>query len=315
MKHTLKITLILIAMFLIAQLVGIAVINQYKPDVKQINVDGKTIENKTYNFPFGMNPPQDTSPESNLWSIVIAIALGVIIILTLMKVRAELFIRFWFFLVIVFALGVTINSIIVHSQISLSARYLIIVGIPLILAIYKVFRRNMIIHNLTELMVYPGIAAIIVPLLNLPMTVILLVLISVYDIYAVWQAGFMQKMAKYQIEKVKVFAGLFVPYIRKEDKALLEKLKKSKSKGKGKKIKVSLAILGGGDVVFPLILAGVVLMTFGFFSAIIIALGATIALSFLFYYSEKGKFYPAMPFITGGCLIALGLVYLINYLM
>jgi hypothetical protein len=90
----------------------------------------------------------------------------------------------------------------------------------------------------------------------------------------------------------------------------LEKARKANIKNK--KIKVSVAILGGGDVIFPIILAGVVLNVFGFLSASIISIGATLALSILFYYSEKGKFYPAMPFISAGCLIALGIVYLIN---
>jgi len=38
---------------------------------------------------------------------------------------------------------------------------------------------------------------------------------------------------------------------------------------------------------------------------LIISVGATIALSLLFYFSEKGKFYPAMPFISMGCFAAL----------
>jgi len=68
---------------------------------------------------------------------------------------------------------------------------------------------------------------------------------------------------------------------------------------------------GGGDVVFPIILAGVVLHTLGLWQAVTISIGATIALGLLFHASKKGKFYPAMPFISAGCLVALGLVYLI----
>lgn len=128
--------------------------------------------------------------------------------------------------------------------------------------------------------------------------------------YAVWHAKFMQKMAKYQINQLKIFSGFFVPYLSPKDKIALEKAKKLKLKNM--KIKVNVAILGGGDVIFPIILAGVVLNTFSLISAIIISLGATVALGVLFYYSEKGKFYPAMPFISAGCFIALGIVYLIN---
>lgn len=128
--------------------------------------------------------------------------------------------------------------------------------------------------------------------------------------YAVWHAGFMQKMAKYQIEKLKVFSGFFIPYV--ESKYRLQ-LAKAKSTGKTtKKIPVHLAILGGGDVVFPIITSGIVLLTWGFIPAILVSIGATLGLAFLFYISQKGKFYPAMPFITLGCLIALGIGYLIQ---
>ena len=106
------------------------------------------------------------------------------------------------------------------------------------------------------------------------------------------------------MEKLKIFAGFLVPYVNKKDV-------KMKDIKKGKNLKVSVAILGGGDVVFPLILAGIVLIERGLIPALIVVLGATLALSLLFYYSEKGKFYPAMPFITAGCLVFLGLSYLV----
>jgi len=306
MKHTVKITLVLIAMFFIAQLIGIAVINLYSPTEIPGNISNETI--KQYNLPYGMNPPQDTTPQSSLMSIVIAIAVGVILILILMKIKAEIFLRVWFFLVIILALGIAINSVL--QGVKYGSLIAVIIALPL--AIYKVFKRNILVHNITEILIYPGIAVIIAPLLNLWTVVVLLVLISIYDIYAVWHAKFMQKMATYQIQKVRVFSGFFIPYVRKEDKALIAKLKKSKNKNK--KVKVSVAILGGGDVVFPIILAGVVLMAFGFLAALIIAIGATIALAGLFYYSEKGRFYPAMPFISSGCLIALGIVFLLKFI-
>lgn len=315
MKHPIKLTLVLIAMFFIAQLIGIAVIHNYSPEVKQItipqNQTNQTINVSVYNLPFGMNPPEGTTPSSSLISMIIAIAIGVVLILTLMKIRAELFIRIWFFGVITVALGVAINSFI--QNIPYSALIAVIISLPL--AIIKVFKRNIFVHNITELLIYPGIAAIIVPLLNVWTIVVFLIAISIYDIYAVWHAGFMQKMAKYQMNEVKVFGGFMVPYINRKDKLLIEKLKKlkDKSKAKLKKIQVSVAILGGGDVIFPIIMAGVVLNQFGFLSSIIIALGATIALSALFYYSEKGRFYPAMPFISAGCFIALGVVYLLQF--
>ena len=43
----------------------------------------------------------------------------------------------------------------------------------------------------------------------------------------------------------------------------------------------------------------------GILPALMITLFSTIALSLLFVYSNKGKFYPAMPFITAGIFTGL----------
>ena len=73
----------------------------------------------------------------------------------------------------------------------------------------------------------------------------------------------------------------------------------------------SLAILGGGDVAFPLIFAGVVMKALSFTHALIIAAATTLASLFLFIGAKKQKFYPAMPFLTAGCLIGYALSLLI----
>ncbi len=339
MKHAKKVVMILLGMFFITQLIGIAVIAKYNPEVQQVvNDKGQIVNQTTYHLPYGTDPPTDIDPGSTFISIIISIAIAVILMLVLMKYKAELFLRTWFFVVVTFALAVTINAFIdkiPHAQ-------LIAVVIALPLSAIKLFKRNIYMHNFTELLIYPGIAAIFVPLLidkngwlvnklsfifpkiteithintvfSIWPVVILLILISIYDIYAVWHAGFMQKMAQYQIKKLKFFTGFFVPYLGKKDRI---KINQASTKGatldkiRNKKIKVNVAILGGGDVVFPIILAGVVFNSLGFVQSLIISIGATIALAWLFYISKKGKFYPAMPFISVGCLIALGLALLI----
>ena len=306
MKHNIKITILLLAMFFITQMIGLFVISRYAPEIKQITDSSGNVTNITsYNLPYGMDPPEGVTPQSTLISIVFAIAIAVFLMLFLMKYRAEIFLRIWFFVVVILALGITFNSFLL--KIPNSSFIAIIVAIPI--AIFKIFKRNIIVHNVSELLIYPGIASIFVPLLNIWSIVLLLILISAYDIYAVWHAGFMQKMAQYQIEKLKVFTGFFIPYLGKKQRAEIKNAKLSKSKDK--KVKVSLAILGGGDVVFPLILAGVVFNTLGLLPAIVVSIFSTMALAYLFYTSEKGKFYPAMPFITTGSFIGLLIAYLI----
>ncbi len=294
-------------MFVAAQLIGIYVNYTYTPTVTTtFNKTTNTYENQTnYNIPYGFEPPSEIKPLSALTSIIFALVIAIALMLLLMKLKAEIFLRWWFFVVIVIGLAVAFNTFFISIQ----SGSLIALGLGLLLAYFKVFKRNLWIHNTTELFIYPGIAALFVPLLSLWVVIFLLIIISAYDMYAVWHAGFMQKMAKYQIEKVRVFSGFFVPYLAKGERAILEKAKAS---GKNlKKIKVHFAILGGGDVVFPIMLSGVLVVQGLFLSALLVTVGATIALALLFYMSKKGKFYPAMPFISAGCLAALILSSLI----
>lgn len=308
MKHSLKIVLIMLFMFLLTQLVGLAVITQYAPTVSQITTDENvTINVTTHNLPYGTEPDKSIEPKNYFKIILTSLVVAILLIFLLMKFRADIFLRLWFFFVITLALGITFNAFL--KPLPYSSLIALIIALPL--SLIKVFNRNTLIHNITEVLIYPGIAAIFVPILNIWTIVILFIIISVYDVYAVWHSGFMQQMAKYQIKTLKVFSGFFIPYLGKKEKEMLEKAKNKK--GKKIKIKVNVAILGGGDVVFPIMLAGVVLWTFGFWAALLISLGATIALALLFIFSQKGKFYPAMPFISAGCFTALALILLIKY--
>jgi len=299
-------------MFIIAQLLGIFVSYQYQPQVTQYvnETTGEVIKITSYDLPYGLDPPEDITPAVSVTSIIIALIIAVILMFTLMRFKAEIILKVWFTVVVILGIAIALNAFIIG--IPNSALIALIIAMPF--GIIKIFQRNIYIHNITELLIYPGIASVFIPILNLWAILILLVLISLWDMYAVWHTGVMQKMARYQIEKLRIFSGFFVPYIGKKERELVKKYKEMKSKGKSKKekkIKVNVAILGGGDVVFPIILAGVVLSSMGLIPALLIALGATVALALLFYFGQKGKAYPAMPFITAGCLIALGIAWLI----
>ena len=281
-------------MFVATQLIGVYVVNYY------LGQPG---------LPYGMTPPQ-AEKEADFYtnflpSLIISFVIAIALLFLLMKFKSEFILKLWFFIVIAIALGITFLSFIPDFKYS----SLIILAITLPLAFIKIYKRNFIVHNATELFVYPGIAAVFVPILNMWTAVILLILISIYDMWAVWRSGIMQRMAKYQMNKLKIFAGFFVPYASKKVKEQIRNMKKSDLKKK--KIKINLAILGGGDIIFPIIAAGVVLKNFGLSHALFVTLGATLGLAFLFSKAEKKKFYPAMPFITAGIFLGMILGYLI----
>jgi presenilin-like A22 family membrane protease len=179
----------------------------------------------------------------------------------------------------------------------------------------KTWRNNVYVHNFTELFIYGGLAAVIVPVLNMTSVVIIIVIISFYDMYAVWKSKHMVKMAKFQA-KEKLFAGLYIPYsigksVKKKISGKVRKIVSRKGKGV-EKVKTGSAILGGGDIAFPLLFSGVLFKTTGMvFAPVITSLTSMLALGLLFFYSQKKKFYPAMPFIATGLFIGYGLVLLL----
>lgn len=320
MKHNWKITLILISMFVITQFIGLYVISSNPFYINTvINGTTQTVSNPTLAW---IQPPA-VQTESDfgtyLGSIIFAFIFAILILFLLTKFKIDFILKAWFFVVVIIALFISLIAIFPKDIYYAIPALILAVG----LAFIKIFKRNFLIHNLTELLIYPGIATVFVPILNLWSVIVLLLIISVYDIWAVWHSGIMQKMAKYQINNLKIFSGFFIPYVSKELRMKLKKMKKSKSRNK--KIKVNLAILGGGDVVFPIITAGVVLTTTsislpfgllpsfvfmgGLIPAIFVIAGATLGLGLLFIFSEKKKFYPAMPFITAGILVGMILSY------
>jgi len=287
MKHKLAIILVLLGMFLVTQFIGLYVVNHYSQN----------------ELPYGMEPPEEINPVNAFPSIIIAFIIAIALFFLLTKFKIEFILKLWFLIVIVLALGLSINSFLPKEQyIPLMS---LIIALPF--ALIKVFNRNIIVHNTTELLIYPGIAAVFVPLLNIWTMIILLILISIYDAWAVWKSKIMQKMAKYQINTLKIFSGFFIPYLSKKEREKIKMLKQKykKSELKKKKIKINIAILGGGDVIFPIISAGVMLKTLGIWPAIFVILGAALGLSYLLFFSEKKKFYPAMPFITVGIFLGM----------
>lgn len=282
MKHSWVVTAVLLVLFLVAQFIGLTVIYNYIDPVLSEQA-GKTIFKE---LPIGERPPieEDTS----YVPVIIAILIGTGLALLLIKYNIIWLWRIWFLLAIIAALSISFNAFIPLATAIVAA---------LILAVWRIFKPNIWVHTLTELFVYGGLAAIFVPIFSLWSVSILLVLIALYDAYAVWKSKHMITLAKSQ-SKAKVFAGLLVPY----------KIPVVSKKKKTPPQKVRTAILGGGDIGFPLIFAGVVLKDLGLWQALVIPLFAVIGLGVLLWYGNEEKFYPAMPFIGAGCFLGLAVV-------
>ena len=280
MKHNLFITLLLIILFLLAHIIGFYIIKHYLP--------------QSQSLPLGIEKLQ-LDEQTSYIPIFITLLIATILALVLVKFKALRLWKLWYFLSVFMTLLIGFGAF---------TKEIIALVLAIALALLKIFKPNVVIHNLTEVFMYGGLAAIFVPVLNIFSITILLILISIYDMVAVWKTKHMVSMAKFQTES-KLFAGLMIGY--NENKSSKKVVNKSKN------IKLESgrqAILGGGDIAFSLMFSGVVLKTFGFIPALITSLAAALALLFLFFIAEKKKFYPAMPFITVGVLIGYAIVIL-----
>jgi len=286
MKHRLDITILLMVIFLLAQFVGIAILYQYIDQQK--SAEAGKIEFKA--LPLGERPEMEES--TSYLPIMIIILVGTVLMLLLIKYNLSWVWKIWFLSAIFLTLVVSFNALI-----SLK----LALFLALLLAVWRIFWPNFWVQNFTEVFMYGGLAAIFVPVFNLWSIIILLILISVYDAYAVWKSKHMITLAKSQTES-KVFAGVLIPY----------SLKKEKIDHQEKKIPGKVAILGGGDIAFPLLFAGVIMKETGLWQSLVIPFFALLGLGALLFLAKKDRFYPAMPFISAGCFLGLLTTWLIS---
>lgn len=310
MKHSLRITLIIIALFIVTQLVGLLTIN------KHIQVEttetGETVilhPDTVLGEPLKM---EEAQKNYSFIYISIGVLVGTLLVLLFIKFNVQSVWRYWFLLAVISTLAVSFGVYV---------KYTLAIAAAILLGVWKIFKPNVYVHNITEIFVYTGITIIFLPILNLTSVIVLLLIISLYDMFAVWKSKHMIKMALFQ-SKANVFAGLFIPYTKSGGMTSAEGKQGKKMPGKVMvKQQTKNAVLGGGDIAFPLLFSstvmehliknvGVLKETALGLSAII-TVTTTIALFLLLYFAKEDRFYPAMPFVTAGCLAGLGIVWMI----
>jgi presenilin-like A22 family membrane protease len=276
-------------------------------------------------------PPVETKNPIDMVKIIInvlvGIVFGILLFLILSKFGVITVLKGWFALVIFMCLSIAFALVLypllgysLISVFSWKISFAEIIAVPLafIITYVKLFRRNMLIHNLSELFVYPGFSIVLLPILNVTTAAALMLAISIYDIVAVWRSNYMFNLANFQVKHLKVFAGFFVPYIRKEDRAKVKlakamvKTNKKLANSKLKKINIKVAALGGGDVAIPMLFLGAIFLAWGLWAYFIVLAFTILALFYLLIKSEKDKAYPAMPFISVGALIGIFVVLFIK---
>lgn len=317
MKHPFTTTVILITLFVAAQVIGISLLTLNIGGIQTDSGERIVVHDSTI---VGERP--QVSGAGGLLFIAIGVLFGTIAVLLLIRFSAFRLWKAWFLLAVFLALSVAFGVLMPPLIAYLLAG---------ILALWKIFRPNPIVHNFTEIFLYAGIAILISPIFDVWWAIILLLLISVYDIIAVWHSKHMVTMAKAQAER-NLFAGLHIPSNSKPEEkntfgastktpAKTGKTNTAPDKKNTKMAKNSHAILGGGDIAFPLIFSGAVMtwlieeqglsIAQALTGSLTVTVCTTIALTILFWKAQKEKFYPAMPFLSLGCFVGFGILLIL----
>jgi len=293
MKYDLRTMLTLVLIFFLTQFIGLEIL------YKDISIKiGPTGEKEITHSETVLGPrPEITGWETFAW-LISGIVISTALILVIVWLKKVLWWKGLFFISIFLTISLALG-------VFMPTQYAFLLAF--VIAALKLYRPNLFIHNIAQILMYAGIAILLVPLFDITWIIALLIVISLYDIYAVFKSKHMVKMALFQT-KSKLFAGITIP------------LKRAK-KVKGKKVKMREAIIGGGDVAFPLLFAGVVMESLmksasisigmAFLKVLIIPIIVSLTLLVLLIKGEEGKFYPGMPFITTGCLIGYAIISLI----
>ena len=160
---------------------------------------------------------------------------------------------------------------------------LILIGI---LIFWWLKKPSILIQDLCLILGIAGVGSILGLSLAPQVVVLLLVTFSIYDFIAVYKTKHMVKMAKEMIESKAILALVVPPNIL----GLRASLEEIKPGGK-------FLILGGGDIIFPLLLC-VSLVPQGILSPLIVAIFSLIGLftGFYFFISQKVRQpIPALP--------------------
>jgi len=245
MKANFNLIILMVLLFLFSELFGLYIGKNFVLYVKSTN-------------------PEISSNSNNiLFSIITFIMILTIFIILILKLK-------WFKLWIIWLGFATFIAIVISLSLLVNNEYIALIFAILLLLLKLKYNRNIIIHNILEILTITGVVVLIAPLLTINAMLLLLMIISVYDILSVFYTKHMIYLAE-ENRKLNFFPGLVAT------------------------LNGETVILGGGDVGFVLMFA---LIVKNMISSLFIVYFATIGVTTLYILGKKGKYYPAMPILS-----------------
>lgn len=160
-------------------------------------------------------------------------------------------------------------------------------------------KKNILVHNFLIFLSLSSVIAIIALKINYFLAIVLLIILSFYDLVAVYITKHMIFMAKEAIES-GVILGFIIPLKIKKLFNSLEKLKEKEKK--------EFLVLGGGDIVFPLIVCLSLVQEKGPYFHLLAVFSLFGLWMNFFVFQKKKKPLPALPLITIFSLIGYFLI-------
>ncbi len=316
MNFVYKIVFLFIIAQLLGALVGVLLItnSQLVPEFEEMRV----------------TPIGETGDLLNGIFFILYVVFGAVVFYFIIKYYKGVFLfRSMEFIIILFASSI-VFFVLLYSFIpglGVDESFLIGFVIALILAGTKWITHKA--RNFAAILSSAGVGAIFGFSLGFWPAILLMIGLSVYDYIAVFKTKHMITFAKTLSKKNLSFSLQVGEDISEGDKIIKEKNKEienktkvvsstSKSFSKGdsyafKDNKRKKMELGTGDLIMPIMVSVASFYVFGLLGTLSVIIGATLAFIVLIYYISKRKlFLPALPPLTAGCLIGLGVFYLIK---
>src|SRR3989338_3985988 len=136
MKHTLRITLLLVFLFLIAHFLGLIILNNYSAE----------------ELPLGLEPPE-VEENTSFIPVFIGILLATVFMLFIARFKGMMFWKVWFFITITLTLTIAFGAFLTQF---------IAILFAIAFALFMLFKNNVYIHNFSEMFIYGGLASIFI---------------------------------------------------------------------------------------------------------------------------------------------------------
>jgi len=240
--------------------------------------------------------------EQSIPTFLITFLIATAFLLILIKfLRGALFFKIMFALLILVGADITFGAFLFEP---------LAIGLAAVVLAARIAKPNVLTHNVAIFLAVAGVGAQLGLLLTVPAVIVLLVLLSIYDVYAVFKSKHMVKLFKGLLERGATMAMVIPENIK--DFGVGMRTVKTKKLKKHVPDKRKFFMLGTGDAAFPIVFA-VAALQYSLTSAIAVLIGSLFGILIIHYLISTGKYkaLPALPPLAFTTIVAFGISLLL----